>query len=113
MDFITTGIIACSAYDVFKSGLKLSAGMLKERLAQWIKEDFVAEALAQELTKLGISDEMSEVAITRRLSQSPAIAGLISEINSKVAIVATSTITSVTQTHSGSGDNVAGNKIAK
>lgn len=113
MDFITTGIIASSAYDVFKNGLKLSAGVLKERLSQWIKEDVVAKAVAEELNKLGISDEMSEVAITRRLDQSPAMTGLISEINSKVAIVATSTITNVTQTHTGSGDNVAGNKIVK
>lgn len=113
MDFITTGIIASSVYDIFKHGLKLSAGKLKECLGQWIKEDVVAEAVTEELTKLGIDDGMSEVAITRRLEQSPAIIGLIREINAKVAIVATSTITNVTQTHSGSGDNVAGNKIVK
>lgn len=113
MDFITTGIIASSAYDVLKNGLKLSAERLKERLGQWIKEDVVAEAVAEELTKLGINDEMSEVAITRRLEQSTEIAGLIREINAKAAIVAPSTITNVTQTHSGSGDNVAGNKIVQ
>ena len=113
MDFITTGIIASSVYDVLKHGLKLSAGMLKERLGQWIKEDIVAEAVVEELTKLGIYDEMSEVAIARRLEQSPAMTGLVRDINAKVAIVATSTITTVTQTHSGSGDNVAGNKIVK
>ncbi|CAH0268297.1 GapS6a family protein [Pseudomonas carnis] len=113
MDFITTGIIASSVYDVLKHGLKLSAGMLKERLGQWIKEDIVAEAVVEELTKLGINDEMSEVAIARRLEQSPAMTGLVRDINAKVAIVATSTITTVTQTHSGSGDNVAGNKIVK
>ncbi|OXR38792.1 hypothetical protein PSJE_00810 [Pseudomonas jessenii] len=113
MDFITTGIIASSVYDVLKHGLKLSAGMLKERLSEWIKEDVVAEAVAEELAKLGIDDGMSEIAITRRLEQSPAIIGLIRDINAKVAVVAHSTITNVTQTHSGSGDNVAGNKIAK
>jgi hypothetical protein len=113
MDFITTGIIASSVYDVLKHGLKLSAGMLKERLGQWIKEDVVAEAVAEELTKLEIDDGMSEIAITRRLEQSPAITGLIRDINAKAVVVAHSTITNVTQTHSGSGDNVAGNKIVK
>lgn len=111
MDFITTGIIASSVYDVFKHGLKLSAEKLKERLGQWIKDDVVAEAVAQELSKLEIDDGMSEIAITRRLDQSPVITGLIRDINAKVAVVAHSTITNVTQTHSGSGDNVAGNKI--
>lgn len=113
MDFITTGIIASSVYDALKHGLKLSAGMLKERLSEWIKDDFLAEAVAEELAKLGINDEMSEVAISRRLEQSPAITGLIRDINAKTAVVAQSTITNVTQTHSGSGDNVAGNKIVK
>jgi hypothetical protein len=113
MDFITTGIIASSVYDVLKHGLKLSAGMLRERLSEWIKEDVVAEAVAEEIAKLGINDELSEVAITRRLEQSPAITGLIRDINAKVAVVAHSTITNVTQTHCGSGDNVAGNKIVK
>lgn len=46
MDFITTAIIGNAAYDILKSGLMLSAGKLKERLGQWIKEDVVAEAVA-------------------------------------------------------------------
>ncbi|WPN98342.1 hypothetical protein [Pseudomonas sp. MUP55] len=113
MDFITTGVIASTVYDVLKHGLKLSAGVLKERLGQWIKEDIVAEAVATELTKLGIDDELSEVAIYRRLEQSPGITALIHDINANAVVVAPSTISSVTQTHSGSGDNIAGNKIVQ
>ena len=113
MDFITTAIIANSAYDIFKSGLKLSGETLKERLGQWLKEALITESVAAELTKLGLNDEMSELAITRRIEQSPEIASLIRNINADVAVVAESTITSVTQNHSGSGDNVAGNKIVQ
>jgi hypothetical protein len=113
MDFITTGIIASTVYDLLKHGLKLSADVLKGRLGQWIKEDLVAEAIATELTKLGINDELSEVAINRRLEQSPSISTLIRDINANAGVVAPSTISSVTQTHSGSGDNVAGNKIVQ
>lgn len=113
MDFITTGIIASTVYDLLKHGLKLSADVLKGRLGQLIKEDLVAEAIATELTKLGINDELSEVAINRRLEQSPSISTLIRDINANSGVVAPSTISSVTQTHSGSGDNVAGNKIVQ
>lgn len=113
MDFITTGIIASSAYDLLKRGLTLSAERIKNCLGQWIKDDVVAEAVAEELAKLGINDEMSEVAIARRLEKSPEVTGLIHDINAKVAVVAPSTITNVTQTHSGTGDNVAGNKIVQ
>lgn len=113
MDFITTGIIASTVYDLLKHGLKLSADVLKGRLGQWIKEDLVAEAIATELTKLGINDELSEAAINRRLEQSPSISTLIRDINANAGVVAPSTISSVTQTHSGSGDNVAGNKIVQ
>lgn len=113
MDFITTGVIASTVYDVMKHGVKLSAGVLKERLSNWIKDDVVAEAVAAELDKLNINDELSEVAINRRLEQSPQISTLIQDINAKAAVIAPSTITNVTQTHSGSGDNVAGNKIVQ
>ncbi len=113
MDVITTGIIASSVYDVLKNGLKLGAEILKQRLSQWIKEDAVAESVVKELNKLGINDDMSETAITRLLEQSPEIAGLVRDINAELAVFAPSTITRVTQTHSGSGDNVAGNKIVQ
>lgn len=111
MDVITTGIIASLAYDILKSGAQLSAGILKDRLKNWVKEEVIADAMASEITKLGINDELSELAINRRLEGSSQLLDLIREINAKAGLVAQSTVTTVTQTHSGSGDNVAGNKI--
>jgi hypothetical protein len=111
MDFITTGVIASTVYDLLKNGLKLSAGVLKDRLGQWIKEDVVAEAVAGELSKLDLHGGLSEKAISQQLDQSQTISTLIRDINAEAALVAPSTITTVNQTHSGSGDNVGGNKI--
>jgi hypothetical protein len=111
MDFITTGIIASTVYDVLKHGASLSARVVKERLGKWIREDVVAEAVASELSKLQITDELSEVAINRRLEQSATISSLIRDINANSTVVAPSSVTHVIQTHSGSGDNVAGNKV--
>ncbi|AKJ98885.1 MULTISPECIES: GapS6a family protein [Pseudomonas fluorescens group] len=111
MDFITTGVIASTVYDVLKHGLKLSAGVLKDRLGQWLKEDVIAEAVASELSKLDLHDGLSEKAISQQIDQSQAISTLIRDINARAALIAPSTITAVNQTHSGSGDNVGGNKI--
>ena len=111
MDFITTGVIASTVYDLLKSGLKLSASALKERLGQWITDDIVAEAVAGELSKLDLHDGLSEKAISRQLDQSQTISTLIHSINAAAALVAPSTIKTVNQKHSGSGDNVVGNKI--
>jgi hypothetical protein len=113
MDFITTGVIASTVYDLLKNGLKLSAGVLKDRLGQWIKEDVVAEAVARELSNLGLHDGLSEKAISNQLDRSQPICTLIRDINAEAALVAPATITTVNQTHSGSGDNVGGNKIVK
>jgi hypothetical protein len=111
MDVITTGIIASAAYDILKRGAQLSAGVLRDRLGKWIKEEVLADALATELRKLDINEDLSELAINRRLESAPQLPALIKEINAKAGLIASSTVTTVTQTHSGSGDNVAGNKI--
>lgn len=111
MDFITTGVIASTVYDILKHGVKLSTSVLKDRLGQWLKEDIVAQAVATELAKLDLHDGLSEKAISQQIDQSPAISALIRDINAKTALIAPSTISNVSQTHSGSGDNVGGNKI--
>ncbi len=111
MDFITTGVIASTVYDVLKTGAKLSAGVLKERLGKWLRDDVIAEAVAAELSKLDINEDLSEKAIEKRIDQSQSLGALIHGINAKVSVVAPATVTNVTQTHSGSGDNVGVNKI--
>ncbi|ODS63627.1 MAG: hypothetical protein ABS37_11575 [Acidovorax sp. SCN 65-108] len=111
MDFITTGVIASTVYDLLKNGLKLSAGVLKDRLSQWVKDDLVAQAVADELSKLRLDDSLSEKAISQQLNESQALSKLIRQINGQVTLVTPSTIATVNQTHGGSGDNVAGNKI--
>lgn len=111
MDFITTGVIASTVYDLLKNGMKLSAGVLKDRLGQWIKKEVVAEAVAGELSKLNLHDGLSERAISQQLDQCQAISTLIREINANAVLVAPSTISTVHQVHNGNGDNVGGNKI--
>lgn len=113
MDFITTAIIANSAYDIFKAGLKLSTDQIKKSLGKWLTDDVIAERLAAELNNLNLNDDLSELAIAKRIDKSSAITKIIGEINANAATVSTSSITKVTQHHNGTGDNVAGNKIVQ
>ncbi|MCP8631724.1 hypothetical protein PUR31_05470 [Pseudomonas mosselii] len=111
MDVITTGILANAAYETLKAGVKISGQELKKRLTRWLIEDHHAEDLSSELNKLEINDGMSEKAITASLNQSQQIIDLLGQIKSPRA-TAHSTINTVTQHHSGNGDNIAGNKIS-
>jgi len=111
LDFITTTVIASTVYDVLKTGAKLSAGVLKDRLGKWLRDDVIAEAVSAELSKLDINEDLSEKAIEKRIDQSQGLGALIDKINANVSVVAPATVTNLTQTHSGSGDNVGGNKI--
>ncbi|MCS5516963.1 hypothetical protein NWF32_24735 [Pseudomonas qingdaonensis] len=112
MDFITSAIISGVAYDIVKDGFLITADAVKEKLGRWIIQDAVAAEVAAQLSGLGITDELSLIAIERRIDAKPELGRLIERINSNLSIVAPSSVTTVCQTHSGSGDNVAGNKIS-
>lgn len=111
MDFITSAILSSAAYDIVKAGFVITADRIKEKLGRWIIQDTVAAQVSAQLNQMGITDELSPIGIERRIDSSLAFNKLIEQINAHVATLAPSTINTVNQHHSGSGDNVAGNKI--
>jgi hypothetical protein len=111
MDFITSAILSSAAYDIVKAGFLITTDMVREKLGRWITQDTVAAEVADQLNQLGITDEHSPIAIERRIDKSPELSQLIEKINANITTLASCTITTVNQHHSGSGDNVAGNKI--
>ena len=104
MDFITGAVLSGVLYDMLKDQVSLTAGNIKGNLQGWLIEDGVAKGVETELAKLRLSDEMSESAIAQKLVGSMELAALLKEIQP-------TTNTTITQTHTGTGDNVAGNKI--
>lgn len=87
---------------MLKSGARLTADNIKVKLQHWIVGDSVAVEMEKELHKLQLSDEMSESAIEKKIAASSELTALIEKIKPHTTII---------QTHSGTGDNVAGNKI--
>ena len=103
MDLFTTSLLSGLIYDLVKRGLTITAKSIKQHAKEWIIDDVLSESIEAEMKKLKISDEMSEVAIERRIKESANLMALIDKIkpNSNTTIILT---------HSGTGDNVAGDK---
>lgn len=105
MDFLTSTILSGIAYDILKCGMLLTTDNLKDRLREWIVDDSALPALAGELNKLSLTNEMSESAIEKKILASPELFSLLENIK---PIAEGNTII---QSHSGSGDNVGRDKI--
>jgi len=103
MEFITIAALSGILYDMLKHQVSLTADNIKEKLQGWLVDDSIANAVEAELVKLQLSDEMSESAIAKKLDCSNELTALLKEIKP-------TTQTTIIQTHSGTGDNVAGNK---
>jgi len=103
VEFITGAVLSGILYDMLKYQVGLTAGNIKHKLQGWLIDDSIANAIETELAKLQLSNEMSESAITAKLDSSDKLIALLKEIKPTIQ-------TTITQTHSGTGDNVAGDK---
>ena len=104
MDFITGAVLSGVLYDMLKHQVNLTADNIKDKLQDWLIDDAMAKNIEVELARLQLSDDMSESAIDKQLSSSEELLTLMREIKP-------ATQTTIIQTHSGTGDNVAGDKI--
>lgn len=106
MDFLSSAILSGIVYDMLKHHVSITATSIKEKLKNWVIDEAVAPALAKELEKLSLNDEMSEIAIERKLLDSSEIQKILSSIKPHAATV-------IIQNHSGTDDNIGGNKITR
>jgi len=103
MDPITTAILSSFLYDMLKHSVSLTGSSIKTKLQDWALDEKLSEKIANEVNQLGLNNEMSETAINNRLMSSDVLITLLSEIKPSN--------TTIAQIHSGTGDNIAGNKI--
>lgn len=100
MEPITTIALSGVVYDMLKNSVVLTASNLKSRLSGWLVEDAIAEKLEDEIAKLNLSDDMSEKAIKRAMDTSDRLLALVGQIKP-------SSSSTINQTHSGIGHNIA------
>ncbi|PCD85657.1 GapS6a family protein [Vibrio mediterranei] len=105
MNFLTSTLLSGVLYDGFKKGAAITSDFLKEKLQGWLIDDELLEKLTEKVNSLELQD-YGEHVIERKLSES----GELQEILKLIKPDQNTNIGSVTQNHSGSGDNVVGNK---
>ena len=104
MDSLSTIALSGMLYDGFKTGAKLTTNFLKQKLQGWLFDEKVIEQLADKLKTLEL-DDLGEHIIKKKINETPDILDYMREIKLDQSIA------SVSQNHTGSGDNVVGSKI--
>ncbi len=102
MDFLTGAVLSGVAYDMVCSGVKFTAGTIKERFKEWVIDDAVATVIAEELTKLELSEDHSPKYIEKQFNTSQELLTILAKIQPSQVI---------NQTSYGSGDNIGRDKI--
>lgn len=103
MDILTSAILSSAVYDLLKHQLALTSENIKQRLKEWLITDSQGEIIAKELNNIELSDKMSENLLSNKIASSQTIISTLKQVKQK-------TNNTNIQFHSGSGDNVAGNK---
>lgn len=106
MEFLSAAVLSGIVYDLIKHQVQITAESLKDKLRGWVVDEAVAPALAVELERLELNDEMSEKAIERQIAESKDIQSILHNIVPNTTNV-------IIQHHSGTGDNIGGNKIIR
>jgi len=101
---ISTSLLADAIYDILKHTLMITGANLKDRLRGWLIDESTLTALESQLVDLELNRDMNQSAIETRLLASDDLLEIIRHIRPDES-------TTIIQTHSGTGDNVAGNKI--
>ncbi|MFC1234821.1 hypothetical protein [Vibrio sp. F74] len=106
MDFLTNTILSGILYDGFKKGVAITNDFLKEKLQGWLIDDVLLEQLANKVNALELQD-YGEHVIERKVNESLELQEILKLIKPEQ----NTNIGTVTQTHSGSGDNVVNKTI--
>ncbi|MFT5297086.1 MAG: hypothetical protein ACI9YH_003115 [Colwellia sp.] len=102
MDFLTASILSGMAYDMVCTGIKFTVSTVKEGLKTWVIDDAVASVIADELTKLELSEDNSPKYIEKQINNSQELLTILEKIQPTQVI---------NQTSYGSGDNIGRDKI--
>ena len=101
---VTSAILSGIVYDFVKKSTKITLEKFKSKVKGWLIDDETAEELVNRINQIHGLEDLNESAIARKFEQDKSIMNLLKTIQLAPSI------NQVIQTHSGSGDNVAGDK---
>jgi hypothetical protein len=101
---ITATILSGVVYDILKTSAKLTLDNFKTKVKDWLIDDTTAQKVVDEINQIEHIDELNERALTKKFEQNADLMELLQTIKIDQSVK------QVIQNHSGSGDNVAGDK---
>lgn len=104
-EFLTSAILGGITYDIIKCGATLTLDSFKDKLKNWVIDEPTLVKLTSELNSLNLTDEMSALAIERKIAATSEISEILKTIKPA------SESNTIIQNHSGTGDNVGRDKI--
>jgi len=104
MEFLSSVVLSGFLYDMLKHGVTVTSDTIKTKLKDWAVDEVIAPAFSEEISKLNLTDELSESAIEKRISQAYNLVEIINSIKKA------QTMTNIVQNHSGTGDNIGRDK---
>lgn len=105
MEYLTSAVFSGIVYDLLKTNIQISANLLKDRLKGWLIDDNELRSLSERINSINNATEMSEKALEKQFDNDPLVKQIL--INTKQ----NNSNNTITQNHTGEGDNVAGNKV--
>lgn len=105
MEYLTETVLSGVVYDLVKNGLQVSTLTLKDKLKRWLINDYDLKVLAKQINEISMLEDLSEAAICRNLQKNSTIQSLIVNIQQDISTK------NISQNHSGSGDNIGGDKV--
>ena len=80
MDFLTDTILSGVVYDMIRCGVMLSADNLKDKLRGWAIDETALSSISNELSKLKLTEDLSELAIEKKVLASSEMQIIIKNI---------------------------------
>ena len=102
--FLSATGLSGVVYDIMKTSATLTLDNLKQKLKGWIIDEVTAQQLVNNINEIPQVDELNERALTKKFEQNETLMELLQTIK------VDQSVKQVIQNHSGSGDNVAGDK---
>lgn len=105
MEFFTSALLGGIVYDLVKMSFFTLNG-LTEKLKKWNTDPATIKAIFNELSQIDDIEDKSEKALEKLISRNHELNKIIENIQKD-----SSTSTIITQNHTGTGDNIGGDKI--
>ncbi|MGP5135302.1 GapS6a family protein [Psychrobacter cibarius] len=113
MEYLTATMLSGVTYDLVKSGIKISAESLRNKLRSWLISDEELRTLATHLNQVKDIERLDKLELAKRIEDEPTIHNILINAQQDKSVNKNATldnsVNETVQNHSGTGHNISGN----